>query len=353
MSDLIKQFREAQSGLVTQQSDFSLSAVVDMIEYNSIDIDPHYQRRDRWKPEKQSALIESFLMNVPVPPIYFSEDDYGSYSVIDGKQRLTAIKDFLLGNFALKDLERFPELNGYYFKDLPAPIQNALSVRPYIRVITLLQQSDPSLKYEVFLRLNTGGEKLRQQEIRNVAYDGSLNTLLYKLSNSEFLKQQLKIKSESSTAYRNMDDLEMVLRFFAISDNWEHFGHKLAKGLDLYMSNNRFAEPEPLEDKFNHTLAACEDIWGERAFQKPLENGWREQFIAPLYDAQMTAISLLTMEEINHLKSNKEELISAFRNLFLEDKEFAKSVNQATSDSSAINTRVSKLLSLFRGFVNG
>ncbi|SUB91737.1 DUF262 domain-containing protein [Photobacterium damselae] len=353
MSDLIKQFREAQSGLVTQQSDFSLSAVVDMIEYNAIDIDPHYQRRDRWKPEKQSALIESFLMNVPVPPIYFSEDDYGSYSVIDGKQRLTAIKDFLLGNFALKSLDRFPVLNGYYFKDLPPPIQNALSVRPYIRVITLLQQSDPSLKYEVFLRLNTGGEKLRQQEIRNVAYEGPLNTLLYKLSDSAFLKQQLKIKSASSTAYRNMDDLEMVLRFFAISENWEYFGYKLAKGLDLYMANNRFAETEPLEGKFNRALAACEEIFGERAFQKPLESGWREQFIAPLYDAQMTAIAQLTTEEIDNLKSNKEELISSFRNLYLEDKEFAKSVNQATSDSSAINTRVSKLISLFRGVANG
>lgn len=353
MSDLIKQFRDAQSGLVTQQSDFSLSAVVDMIEYNSIDVDPHYQRRDRWKPEKQSALIESFLMNVPVPPIYFSEDDYGSYSVIDGKQRLTAIKEFLLGNFPLKNLERFPELNNFYFRDLPAPIQNALSVRPYIRVITLLQQSDPSLKYEVFLRLNTGGEKLRQQEIRNVAYDGSLNGLLLELSNSDFLKQQLKIKSDASTAYRNMDDIETVLRFFAISDNWEHFGAKLAKGLDMYMSKNRSVDPDPLRNKFNRALTACEEIWGQRAFQKPLENGWREQFIAPLYDAQMAAISELTDTEISNLISNKEQVINDFRELFLTNKVFAKSVNQATSDSSAISTRVSMLLTLCKGLANG
>jgi hypothetical protein len=353
MSDLIKQFRDAQSGLVTQQSDFSLSAVVDMIKFNSIDVDPHYQRRDRWKLEKQSALIESFLMNVPVPPIYLSEDDFGSYSVIDGKQRLTAIKEFFCDNFPLKHLERFPELNGFYFKDLPGPIQNALTVRPFIRVITLLQQSDPSLKYEVFLRLNTGGEKLKQQEIRNVAYKGPLNDLLFHLSSSEFLKQQLKIKSDTSTAFRNMDDLEMVLRFFAISDNWNHFGTKLAKGLDIYMSNNQFINPLSLEHKFNRALAACHDIWGNRSFQKPLETGWREQFIAPLYDAQMAAVSALSDQELESLKLNNAQVVEKFRDLFLSDKVFAKAVNQATSDSSAINTRVSLLLNMLKGLANG
>jgi uncharacterized protein with ParB-like and HNH nuclease domain len=95
MKEALKKFSKAQDSLVTQQSDFSLSAIFDMVRNSSIDISPHYQRRDRWTAEKQSALIESFMINVPVPPIYLSEDDYGVYTVIDGKQRITAIHDFL------------------------------------------------------------------------------------------------------------------------------------------------------------------------------------------------------------------------------------------------------------------
>ena len=142
-NNTIQRFIDAQNNLVVQHSDFSLRALFDMANNDSIDLKPHYQRRDRWKLEKQSALIESFILNVPVPPIYLSEDDFGRYSVIDGKQRITAIKDFLSGKLRLQNLKTFNELEGYHFDDLPAQIRNALSVRPYIRVITLLKQTDP------------------------------------------------------------------------------------------------------------------------------------------------------------------------------------------------------------------
>jgi hypothetical protein len=165
--DTVRRFIEAQHNLVVQHSDFSLRAIFDMAARGSVDLEPHYQRRERWKPEKQSALIESFILNVPVPPVYLSEEDFGRYSVIDGKQRLTAIRDFLSDSLKLRGLTRFRDLEGSSFSDLPLEIQNALVVRPYIRVITLLRQTDPNLKYEVFLRLNTGGEKLLAQEIRN------------------------------------------------------------------------------------------------------------------------------------------------------------------------------------------
>jgi hypothetical protein len=348
MSDIIKLFSKAQSGLVTQQSDFSLAAINDMIVNASIDISPNYQRRERWKAEKQSALIESFMLNVPVPPIYLSEDHYGSYSVIDGKQRLTTIHNFLTGKLKLRGLTNFPELNDYYFEDLPNQLKNALIIRPFIRVIILLQQSDPKLKYEVFIRLNTGGEKLKAQEIRNVAYSGPLNDLLIKLSNSVFLKKQMKITSDKSTAYRNMDDIEMVLRFFAIEEKWEAFGRKLGNGLDVYMNENRMAKTADLRKKYLRSLNGCEALWGDRAFQKPVDQGWREQFIAPLYDAQMVSVSYLTDAQIHTLSNRKGDVIKATQTLFNNNKEFLKSVTQATSDTSAIKKRVSTLLNVLR-----
>lgn len=346
MQDILKRFSKAQDSLVTQQSDFSLSAISDMVENNSIDIAPHYQRRDRWTAEKQSALIESFLINVPVPPIYLSEDDYGIYTVIDGKQRITAIHDFLSGKLKLKEMKEIPELNGLSFKDLPSQLRNALTVRPFIRVITLLKQSDPELKYEVFLRLNTGGEQLKAQEIRNVAYSGPLNDLLFELSESPFLKKQMKITSEKSVAYRNMDDLEIVLRFLTMKSRWENFSKKISTAMDIFMAENRYSDVNEYRDLFNNALSGCERIWGDNAFQKPIPSGWREQMITPLFDAQMVAVSLLNEQRINTLSENRETILEATRVLYEDDPIFHKAVSQSTGDSLAIRNRVTQMLDM-------
>ena len=97
-----------------------------MVDGGAIDIQPQYQRRARWSNEKRSALIESFLLNIPVQPIYLAEDDYGVYSVIDGKQRITAIRDFMRDDFALTKLEDFVDLVGRRFSQLPRELSNAL-----------------------------------------------------------------------------------------------------------------------------------------------------------------------------------------------------------------------------------
>ncbi|RYZ52576.1 MAG: DUF262 domain-containing protein, partial [Sphingobacteriales bacterium] len=154
---IVNRFTESQTALVLQQSDLSLHSIAEMVANGAIDVSPKYQRRDRWDVYKESELIESFLLNIPVPPIYLAEDEYGVYSVIDGKQRVSAISKYLKGEFKLTDLEKFPEISGFHFKDLPTPLANALKIRPYIRVVTLLRQSDPDLKHEVFLRLNKAG----------------------------------------------------------------------------------------------------------------------------------------------------------------------------------------------------
>jgi Protein of unknown function DUF262 len=317
-----------------------------MVSNNSINIAPHYQRRDRWSLEKQSALIESFLINVPVPPIYLSEDDYGTYTVIDGKQRITAINDFLTGKLKLKDMKEIPEVNGQTFSELPVQLRNVLTVRPFIRVITLLKQSNPELKYEVFLRLNTGGEKLKAQEIRNVAYSGPLNDLLFELSGNQFLKQQMKIFNEKSIAYRNMDDLELVLRFLTMKDRWEKFGKKISTAMDLFMAENRNSDVNKYRIQFNSAIDICERIWGEHAFQKPISSGWQNQLIAPLFDAQMVAVSLLGRGKVAYLVSNQLAVLDRTRNLYENDKAFSKSVSQATGDSLAIRNRVAKMLEM-------
>lgn len=351
----IKKFMNAQESLVVQQSDFSLKTISEMVENGAIDIAPHYQRRDRWNLSKQSSLIESFILNVPVPPVYLSEDDYGTYSVIDGKQRITSIKNFLNNEFKLKDLQRFPELNGLYFSELPQKIKNALSVRPYLRIVTLLRQSDPSLKFEVFLRLNTGGEHLKPQEIRNVAYHGSLNNLLFELSENEILRRRLKITDANSNAFRNMEDLEHILRFFTLFENWQQIGNVLSVEMDKYMADNQKANDQKilaLRNLFNETITVCDILWRDKVFNKPIAGGWREQLISPLYDAEMVAVALLLNENrINRIRDRHEEIVLGTKNLFENDPVFNKAVSQATNNPSNIQIRIGKMYDLLNDLV--
>lgn len=344
--DVIKRFSEAQNSLVIQQSDFSLSAIYEMVQNQSIDLFPHYQRRDRWNSEKQSALIESFLLNVPIPPVYLSEDNYGEYSVIDGKQRITAIYEFLNGNLKLKNLKEFSTLDGYGFNDLPEQLRRALTIRPYIRVITLLKQSDPEIKYEVFLRLNTGGEKLRPQEIRNVAYSGSLNDLLFELAEHPFLKTSLKISSNKSVPFQTMDDVEHVLRFLTVFYTWQDPSGKLSDRMDRFMAEHRYSNTDEYKFIFHKAIEGCQSIWGQYAFKKFVSGTWREQFISPLFDAQMAAVASLTDSEIQILSAQQNTVIDTTVQLFEENEEFLKSISQSTNNASAISTRISSILTM-------
>ncbi len=346
--EVVAQFSKAQDSLVVQQSDFSLATIHNMVRAQSIDLEPHYQRRDRWPPEKQSALIESFLLNVPVPPVYLSEDEYGSYSVIDGKQRITTIADFLDNRLKLRSLKEFPTLEGQSFDALPHQLKSVLSVRPFIRVITLLKQSDPELKYEVLLRLNTGGEKLKPQEIRNVAYSGSFNDLLHELATNETLSRGLKIHSKKSNAYRNMDDVEHVLRFFTVYTNWRKMGNVLSVEMDEFMADHREQGGREWRDLFETAISRCESLWDQHVFQKPANDGWRAQLISPLYDAEMVACALLSEQKYQSLAADPSAVIAATRELFSVDQDFVKSVTQSTNNSASVRKRVSTMLEMLQ-----
>lgn len=343
---IVRRFEGAQDRSVLQASDLSLETVASMVDSGAIDIQPQYQRRARWSPKKRSALIESFLLNIPVPPVYLAEDDYGVYSVIDGKQRLGAVRGFMRDDYALVQLDDFEALNGRRFTALPPELRNALSIRPYIRAITLLRQSDEDVKYEVFQRLNTGGEPLNAQEIRNSAFRGPLNDLLYALAEAPFLRKQLKIKSESSPPYRNMLDAEFVLRFLTLADNWASFSGDFKASMDAFMATHQYLggpDVVALGGTFKRALQWCERLWGEHAFHRPEGSGWRDQALAGMYDAQMVAVSERSDAHLERLDGAR--VLSETRRLFA-DPVFDKAVREATNTPQRIKYRVSVLGSL-------
>ena len=350
--EIVDVFNAAQDRLVLQASDMSLETVAAMIDKGAIDTQPDYQRRERWSATRQSALIESFILNIPIPPVYLAEEAYGKYTVIDGKQRLSTIRRFMRDDFSLEKLSKFAQLEGLKFSRLPTELKNALEIRPYVRVVTLLKQSDPDLKYEVFERLNTGGEQLFPQEIRNAAYRGPFNSLLIELSATPFLRQQLKIVKNNEPAYLQMQDVEYVLRYFTMRSTWENFSGDYRRSMDHYMEQNRNLDPNNLAMHrldFLRALSRCELFWGGDAFKRFGRDGIRNQFLAGMYDAQMVAASLLSDVQAQSLTTKTEGIRLQTEGLFEKGSEFEGWVRYGTNTKSSVENRINAVLNMLRG----
>jgi len=335
-------WKHKQRDLIVSTVDYNLQSLSDLVSSKTVDLEPEYQRRDRWNEVKQSRLIESFLINVPIPPVFFNEDDFGKYSVIDGKQRLTAIHEFMRGRLRLTGLEIFAEVNGETFDSLPVPFQNAIKSRPTLRVIIILRQSDPNIKIEVFQRLNTGGVKCNPQEIRNSAFTGKLNNMILKESESKLFHALLRIKKkDKSKIYQEMRDAELLLRFLTFRNNWNDFPGGIKKSMDDFAANNRYMkEPqvEKLKQEFTDTLRVVQACFGEYAFRRwqPDRGSWRSPVLASLYDAEMFAcfgIPLGAVEGKSRAMQNGIKTLCT-------DQKFRRAIDSATNTPSYFKERI-------------
>lgn len=354
-SDDLSFWSERQKELVTAQADYNLGTLRDLADESTIDMKPHFQRRYRWDDKKKAKLIESLLLNVPIPPIYLNEDRYGRYSVIDGKQRVSAIQDFFNNTVSLNGLQVFAELNGLYFRDLPRDLQTILRTRPTLRAIIVLRQSDPAIKYEVFQRLNTGGVPLNAQEIRNNVFSGELNTQINKAGESEQFYKVLGIRKKAdSKIFQEMRDSELVLRYLTFARTWNSFKGGVKLQLDSFMEKNRSAKADTVKtliDQFFDALSKVYAVFGENSFKRwqPEKNTWRNQVLASLYDAEMLGLQGYSIAD---LQSNKEAILANFKSLFL-DEEFKRSVDAATNTPSYLKSRVARIEALVRGVLDG
>lgn len=299
--------------VIYQSNNFFLPQINDLIKGKEvINLRPEYQRRLRWPKKKKSKLIESLLLNIPIPPIFLYESDLARYEVMDGQQRLNAIHDYLENNFSLFGLEELSFLNGKRYNSLPPKIRRGLD-RASISAIVLLRetksdQSDPFIvRRYVFERLNTGGESLNPQEIRNSLFRGGFNDLVVKLARNNAFCRIFGIPEYTETdeseyyenparqqnaLYRSMGDCQIILRFFALLDD-EYIKGSMRNILDNCMKRNLKTSADKLseyESIFNALIDACSRIFkGQPFFLPPDEKGKRRISIA-LFDACMVAI---------------------------------------------------------------
>ena len=208
--DFIRQRR-----LFTQPYDIVISSLMGQIEDKTMHLrliseSPNFQRRYVWPVSLASLLIESILLDVPIPPCYLSQDRDYTLEVIDGQQRIFSVYRFLNNQFKLRNLESLKEYNDYFFYELPPFLRRKIETYT-LRCVIVTNNSDPEIKFEVFERLNTSTVPLNAQELRNSISRGALIDLLVELAQ---YPAWLKILNRKVPDKR-MRDEELILRFFA------------------------------------------------------------------------------------------------------------------------------------------
>lgn len=342
-------YREFDNKIVTEQARYPLASINDIFEKSlKYILDPNYQRKEVWKEERKSKLIESFMMNIPVPPVFLYEVKYANYEVVDGRQRISTLLSFYKDQFRLTGMEIFEELNGMIYSELPEEFKDRLD-RRFLSAIILLKDStnnpirELELKQFIFERLNTGGETLEAQEIRSALYSESkFNYLIKELcNNSDFLL----LYPMSENDKKRMLDQEMILRFFSYkSAHALHLSLSTKEVLDKYMSiSSRFTNSDiaTLKDLFERTIDFVKATFGEKAFYN-----LKKKPEKMLYDAIMIASAVYIENgniSLNNLNKAKEEIIEKNQNKF----------NGKYTSLSNVRTRIELILELFERAKNG
>jgi hypothetical protein len=318
-------YNNGEVRLITEQARYPLSTILEMVKNPKYILNPEFQRRHRWNNHKKSKLIESFIMNVPIPPIFLYEKEFSVYEVMDGLQRLTAIKELYNNDLTLEGLVEWPELNGRKYSTLPEKIKAGID-RRYLSSIIILQETAKNddeaerLKQLVFERINSGGERLTPQEARNAIYNGPLNRLCIRLARNksfcelwnipkptlgEIQKNKIPKALISNKLFKKMEDVEIVLRFFAYRQI-QSWNGSIESFFDDYLQHgNGFSKEilSGLEELFIDTIEFTYNTFGISAFwlyrkrqsRRTNTENW-EYFERPaktLYDSVMYAMTLL------------------------------------------------------------
>ncbi len=243
MKNLLEQLYENKRKIDFDTFDITTKELVSMVSELMIDISPEYQRQFRWTEDMESLFIESVLLGIPVPSLFMVANKDGTWELIDGVQRLSTVIHFMgdeslrkqidkKASLKLKNLEKLSSFNEKEFDNLPQSVQLQFALRP-LKITTISDKSDFDIRFDLFERLNTGGIKLKPQEIRACIFRGDFNDLIRELSLNKNFRHVLRL---SRLKEKDGTREEMVLRFFAFLENYNNFGPSVKKFFNNYMA---------------------------------------------------------------------------------------------------------------------
>lgn len=335
--------------IIWQAKDFSIREFATMKQDGELDLQPDYQRKYVATPKIASKLIESIIMDVPIPVIYLAEERDGTYSVIDGQQRLTSFLSFINGKFPngdafkLTGLKVYKELNRKLFDELDQEFKTKIRTTT-LHTIVIKKESNEDVKFEIFERLNTGSIKLNEDEIRNTVYRGEYIKLLAELEENETFHDIVQKENyKKRMIYRGM-----ILRFFALSEkSYINYKPSMKQFCNKELRDNRYLSIEKAQEyreKFLHCVDLVKVVFGDKAFRRyiPSENentsgNWTSTRInMALYDIQICSFVNYSKNEILR---NADYIRDAMLDLMINNQDFINSIEIQTSDKEVLKRR--------------
>lgn len=333
----------------------SLDSLVDMLTHDDIDLTPDFQRNpDLWDKTKMSRLLESILLKLPLPIFYFDVSNPDKWIVVDGLQRLSTIKSFIVDkSFNLRRLEFLDELNGKSYDELDRSLKRVIS-QTQINTYQIEAQTPKEVRYSIFHRINTGGLTLNAQEIRQALnQEGDGITFLKEITDDKIFKKVVGLKSS------RMLDRELVLRFIAFKlptyngFKYNHMGEFLDKSMESLDQIDDKELLNQLKKEFLETLEFSEKILGQgHRFSRSIANNSKTKSLnRSLFDVITVCFSEISNKE--KFLENKNIFFKKFIELLQDEQsEFTKAITEGTSSKSAIETRFEIMNALIKEVMN-
>lgn len=348
----IEPFNPSEIDIVVEPK--SLDALIERIQHKEIDMNTDFQRHaDLWDNRKMSRLIESILIRFPLPAFYFDASEDENWLIVDGLQRLSSIRKFVIDKkLRLTGLEFLIDLNGKTYDELHRTYQRRIKECP-VTVYMIKPGMPEEVKYSVFRRINTGGLTLNNQEIRNALAKPVDRDFLEELASNELMPRMLGDLS------KRMRDQELVLRFWAFF-NFDYLGKRnkkeMASFLDKAMDDLRKGNAdhkEKIKRMFLLGLERCYEVFDDRAFEKdPVSSKNKRSKNTALFEVWMVEMAKLSDEEFQKLRVNKINLNELNARLLLEDADYCKSITYSTQRKEHVETRYKKVRNLMAEVLN-
>lgn len=350
-SDLPKDKMGDPAQSVLFNTDWTVSTIVQQIERGNIDMDPQFQRRSAWDVQRKSHLIESLIIGLPIPNLVLAEDraQRGKFIVIDGKQRLSSLHDFMSDKskdrFSLKNLSVRTDLNGINYEDLKSEFPsdaNFLDNAP-IRTIVIRNWPSDYFLYVIFDRLNSGSLPLSPQELRRALQPGKLLDYIDEfLANSQIVKNALGLTKPD----KRMRDSEIVLRFIAFERNYPAYDGDFKAFLDAPVKyfntdwSGRKAELDLILERLETALDISAKVFqpGE-IFRKWNGERFERRMNRALFDAVARYFTDKTLEQ--PAIAARDAIAERLKQLCVDNAEFKRSIELTTKTPLAVKTRLS------------
>jgi hypothetical protein len=309
-------------------------------ERKNINLAPPFQREKVWSKKQNSELIESILMGIPLPIMYFFQDEKGNIQVVDGKQRLTALFEFMKDNgngYTLSELTILHDLKGQKFKDLE-PYQRA-NIEDYELVVNIIKPPTPDrIKFDIFDRVNRGGTRLNNQEMRNAIYQGKATELLKRLSGNEWFQKAI----DKAIGSKFMKDKYIILRAitFMMYKN-EEFQENYNSDIDDFIGKSMkfinemgLSQISHIEQRFIKSMQNSFEILGKNAFRA--STYYKSERKRPISMALFEALTYVM--SYNIVEKDRQKTKQLIEELF-KDIDFTDSITSPVDSSVKVNRR--------------